>query len=132
MPDEFACDECGLKPWDADTLLPGDMVCVCDDVNECDPAYLIGQFMPITVGGDYCPGSVDGNPLFVAVWLEYGRRGGVEPAVLDEYRSWLAGAVTPHQLEQIMQVCALLEVLTVTGDVEGLGAYLDSLMAVSP
>lgn len=119
-----------MKPWDADDLMPGDMVCVCDEVNEADPAFILGQYMPVTVGGDYCPGPVDGNPLFVAVWLEYGRRGGVEPAVLAEYRSWLAGVVTPPQLEQIMRICALLETLTEAGDTEGLGAYLDALMAV--
>lgn len=27
----MTCDECGLTPWDADDLQPGDMVCVCDD-----------------------------------------------------------------------------------------------------
>jgi hypothetical protein len=129
MPDE-TCEECDLKPWDADDLTPGDMVCVCDDINELDPAYLIGHFMPIAVGGDYCPGPVDGNPLFVAVWLEYGRRGGVESAVLAEYRSWLAGVVTPSQLERIMRICAVLEVLTEAGNTDGLCAYLDTLMAV--
>lgn len=31
---ESACDECGLKLWDADNLEPGDMVCVCDDPDD--------------------------------------------------------------------------------------------------
>ena len=127
---ESACEDCGLKPWDADDLQPGDMVCVCDDINELDPAFILGQFMPIAVGGDYCPGPVDGNPLFVAVWLEYGRRGGVEPAEVDEYRSWLGAAATCPQLEQIARICALLETLTEAGDTDGLGVYLDAQMAV--
>lgn len=25
------CPKCGLKTWDAPDLIPGDMVCVCDD-----------------------------------------------------------------------------------------------------
>lgn len=128
---ETACDDCGLKPWDAEDLQPGDLVCVCDDINELDPAFVLDQFMPIAVGGDFCPGSVDGNPLFVALWLEYGRRGGVEPAVLAEYLSWLSGAVTPSRLAQIMQVCAVLEVFTVAGDTNRLVAYLDGLIPVA-
>lgn len=125
----MTCEDCGLKPWDADDLNPGDMVCVCDDINELDPAFILGQFMPIAVGGDYCPGSVDGNLLFVAVWLEYGRRGGVEPAVLAEYRSWLTGAVTGQQLERITEICSALEALTDAGDTNALVVYLDAQMA---
>ncbi len=122
----MTCEVCGLKPWDAEDLQPGDMVCVCDDLAELEPDFVLGQYMPIVVGGDYAPGSVD-CPWQVAVWLEYGRRGGVPPGELAEYRLWLLGHATTDVLHRVLNVCVRLEELTEAGDHEGVGAYLDAL-----
>lgn len=126
MPD-FRCELCGLKPWDADDLIPGDMVCVCDDLRELEPDFVIGQFMPVLVGGDYMPPSVLKHPWQVALWLEYGRRGGVPPEEVAEYRSLLSSCADARQLEQVMRVCADLERLTEAGDADAVGAYLDAV-----
>lgn len=124
----MTCDQCGLKPWDADDLQPGDLVCPCDDLRECEPDFILGQFMTIS-GGDYVPGSVDGQPWRIAVWLEYGRRGGVEPDVLAAYRGWLAVEATTLQVERVMAVCAVLEDATERGDHDRIGMYLDQCLA---
>ncbi len=126
MPD--VCDRCGLKPWDAEDLQPGGLVCVCDDLAELEPDFVLGQYMPIDAfGGDYTPLSLLTCPWQVAVWLEYGRRGGIAPDELAAYRALVAEHATAGQVEQVLRVGALLEALTVAGDHEGVGAYLAAL-----
>lgn len=63
------------------------------------------------------------------MWLEYGRRGGVEPGVLAEYRGWLAVEATTLQVKRVMAVCAALEDATERQDHERIGVYLDQCMA---
>ena len=84
--------------------------------------------------GDWVPGSIDGNPMYVAVFLEYLRRGGDDSVVeggAPGYRAWLAANGSAGFLTKVMGIAAELERLTVDGAcVECVGAYLDPMLDV--